>query len=583
MAVKEKTSSTRITQFPASKTSHVVTQKESREGNEKTGSRSSKMYRYHDDSIIASNKKGVKKIPANVEHEKELKEASMKTIDIVDALLEKSKAQEDARYSAAIREADSIVRGKKELTDKETKRLKAAKEVELHGVTAHGGREHYFGDPELRRVKSDVMAGIVEQDKQRKRETSASDALTKLRSERAEKSLAKCHSHVLEGETEESVKKKKKQPEKADGHVLGTDPTPRDEGEMVKKKEPDAWKSQQSGERFREEQNRLKQQRLHEKEAYKRTRMTGGTSEWGKYKAEADANKQEMEEKEKSFVSAIDELMIKARVNRLDYDEDGMPQTPEAQKEFDERGRRNAAVHAGIKPKVPKGVKPRKGEEVDKSMITVVDELMAKARVAASKPRSVKLSPEKEKEVLARHEQKLRSLRQSSYRPDYSRYANRMYEEEGGEKSLDERTIDLVKNLENQLDKGGEQAAQAVFNALKDPSLSPKKYGKLTRVAGKASRKYPAYAERLLDKVSAHNERNKSILSTWHKDSSFITKGHVMGPGGEEATLVKKQTRGRTPDYHQTDKKQTDVQSGKLERERKAKQKIELIGDMGAE
>jgi len=455
MAVKEKTSSTRITQFPASKTSHVVAQKESREGNEKTGSRSTKMYRYHDDSIIASNKKGVKKIPANVQHEKELKEASMKTIDIVDNL------------------------------------------------------------------------------------------------------LAKCHSHVLESETEEGLKKKKKQPEKADGHTLGTDPAPRSEGEMVKKKESDAHKSWQSGQRYREEQNRLKEQRLHEKEAYKRTRMTGGMSEWGKYKAEADANKREMEEKEKSMTSAIDELMIKARVNRLDYDEDGMPQTPEAQKEFDERGRRNAAMHAGIKPKVPKGVKPRKGEEVDKSMITVVDELMTKARVAASKPRSVKLSPEKEKEVLARHEQKLRSLRQASYKPDYSRYANRMYEEEGGEKSLDERTTDLVKNIQYQSESRDDLSQRfEKFHKDKQRSL-------------------------------------KSVSSTWHESSSFITKGNVIGPGGEEATLVKKPSMydkplrkipsgKRTPDYHQLEQKMDEKTS--LYKKREAAKKIKEAGlDEGAE
>jgi hypothetical protein len=89
---KESSSFRRVTQFPASKTSHVATTKESRErgkgGIETSGSRSSKMYRYDDDSIVASSKKGVKKIPANAEHEKELKNASLHTA--LDELLEKA-------------------------------------------------------------------------------------------------------------------------------------------------------------------------------------------------------------------------------------------------------------------------------------------------------------------------------------------------------------------------------------------------------------------------------------------------------------------------------------------------------------
>jgi hypothetical protein len=75
----------------------------------------------------------------------------------------------------------------------------------------------------------------------------------------------------------------------------------------------------------------------------------------------------------------------------------------------------------------------------------------------------------------------------------------------------------------------------------------------------------------------------QDVMNTWQTDSAYITKGgRVVVQGGEPATLVKDGQRppGRTPTYQQTDEKQRDVESGKIERERKAKKKV---ADLGAE
>jgi hypothetical protein len=99
-----------------------------------------------------------------------------------------------------------------------------------------------------------------------------------------------------------------------------------------------------------------------------------------------------------------------------------------------------------------------------------IDELMEKARVKTSAVRKPALSEERKKEIIDRTDKKVRAMSQEGYRPDYSRYANRMYKEEGGEKSIDERTCDLVK---------------AKFDWRKDPYAHEFKDSKLTTGPGK--------------------------------------------------------------------------------------------------
>lgn len=55
--------------------------------------------------------------------------------------------------------------------------------------------------------------------------------------------LIKCNSHVISGETEEGLKKKKKQAPKADGHTLGNTPLQKENEEMVKVDVEGAFKS----------------------------------------------------------------------------------------------------------------------------------------------------------------------------------------------------------------------------------------------------------------------------------------------------------------------------------------------------
>jgi hypothetical protein len=155
----------------------------------------------------------------------------------------------------------------------------------------------------------------------------------------------------------------------------------------------------------------------------------------------------------------------------------------------------------------------------------------------------------------------------------------------GTEKSLDERTCDLHKGFAPEK-VGGAVGREYVKNADSD---------KAKRVAVKFHSKnannpeaQSKFGEAMTDEVWAHNlklakKSQQDVMNTWQTDSAYITKGgRVVVQGGEPATLVKDGQRppGRTPTYQQTDEKQRDVESGKIERERKAKKKV---ADLGAE
>jgi hypothetical protein len=152
-------------------------------------------------------------------------------------------------------------------------------------------------------------------------------------------------------------------------------------------------------------------------------------------------------------------------------------------------------------------------------------------------------------------------------------------------KSLDERTCDLHKGFAPEK-VGGAVGREYVKNADSD---------KAKRVAVKfhfKNAKNPEaqskFGEAMTDEVWAHNlklakKSQQDVMNTWQTDSAYITKGgRVVVQGGQPATLVKDGQRppGRTPTYQQTDEKQREVDSGKIERERKAKKKV---ADLGAE
>lgn len=153
-------------------------------------------------------------------------------------------------------------------------------------------------------------------------------------------------------------------------------------------------------------------------------------------------------------------------------------------------------------------------------------------------------------------------------------------------KSLDERTCDLHKGF----------APEKVGGAVGREYVKNPDSEKAKRVAVKFHTKnnnpesQEKFGEGMTNEIWNHNlklakKSQQDIVNTWQTDSSFITKGSrvmPLGPGGEVQDLSKDGQRppGRTPTYQQTDEKQRDVDSGKIERERKAKKRI---ADLGAE
>jgi hypothetical protein len=217
--------------------------------------------------------------------------------------------------------------------------------------------------------------------------------------------------------------------------------------------------------------------------------------------------------------------------SKLDYDEDRMPQTPEAVAYEKEKRESNKKYMEGVKTKVPnwaikQGHKLEEWEEAEKSINLSKEEIIrrhnepgaykAKKNTSQSELTSRKINPKA-----------LEALERLS------------------KKSLDERTVDLVKS---QVEKSGTSAAQAVFSALKD-NISPKKYKKLVRVSEKAAKKYLDYPDKLYELVSDYNNSKtiKSVVDTWKKNNSLTTQGNrivPVGPGGQIQDLSKDEDEG---------------------------------------
>ena len=139
-------------------------------------------------------------------------------------------------------------------------------------------------------------------------------------------------------------------------------------------------------------------------------------------------------------------------------------------------------------------------------------------------------------------------------------------------KSLDERTCNLTKDM-------SQQREREIHDAVSTIRMTQENVPEAAKMDVKAEDVHRAHT---LHTNLAAPRTQKSVCNTWQTESAFISKGgRIVVQGGEPATLVKDEQRpARTPSLHQTDKKQEDVQSGKIERERKAKKRI---ADLGAE
>lgn len=245
--------------------------------------------------------------------------------------------------------------------------------------------------------------------------------------------FVKCHSHVLFGDTEDGLKGKKKEAPKAKDHVFGSDPKDKrgSEYEMVKKKEPDAYKS--------EESDLMKAiDDLVEKAVYG-AGARGGKVERGSHKdtpAHSKARsvnlspekKKEIEERSRakartqasttglygqaSKLKSIDDRTIdyleKARQTNEGGDDPRKEENPEKWKKT---GDKNAAMHAGIKPKVPKNVKKSLDERTIDLVKALTSDREKEIHSAVSKVRMIKHGVEGAEKITAKPEDVVRTVR----------------------------------------------------------------------------------------------------------------------------------------------------------------------------
>jgi len=368
-----------------------------------------------------------------------------------------------------------------------------------------------------------------------------------LKNASKESDMEKCHTHVLDGETEDSLKAKKKQAPKADGHVLGADPKDKrgSEYEMVEAWAPGVGKSISSG--F-EPSDLVKSISVLLEKAVYGAGASGGKFQRGSGKDESKpgaVKKPELtEEQKKKYISGA---QTKASHLASSSGMHGLAAKIKAEKSLDER-------------------------TTDLVKALNVDYGPRKSGV---KRGGYKQDPDYDLHPKDREKSDSNSDTRGPLPSDA----------DSSKKSLDERTCNLVKDMSQQREREIHDAVSTVRMVKEDvPEAS-----KMDVNPEDVHRAYSLHSN--LTKP----QTQKSICDKWQTGSAFMTKGaRVMplGPGGEVSTLAKDDAdrqaapRGRTPSYHQTDTKQFDVESGKLERERKAKKRVAALKeeqDFGAE
>jgi len=352
-----------------------------------------------------------------------------------------------------------------------------------------------------------------------------------------ESDMEKCHTHVLDGETEDGLKAKKKQAPKADGHVLGADPKDKrgSEYEMV-----EAWAPGVSKKSVVDD--------LLQKAVYG-AGASGGKFQRGSGKDESKPSavrKPELtEEQKKKYISGA---QTKASHLASSTGMHGLAAKIKAEKSIDERtcdlvkalnvdyGPRKSGVRrGGWKQDPDAGIDKKKEEAMDSQPVFLEERNRALAGPQPAKSEN---------------------------------------------KSLDERTCNLTKDM-------SQQREREIHDAVSTIRMTKENLPEAAKMDVKPEDVQRAHS---LHTNLSTPRTQKSICDKW-QDSPFISKGaRVMplGPGGDVQTLVKDDSEGQkrsviggrqpSPSYQETDKAQERVQTGATERERKAKMRIAAMG-----
>ena len=439
--------------------------------------------------------------------------------------------------------------------------------------------------------------------------------------------FAKCYSHVLDGETEEGLKGKKKQAPKADGHVLGADPNDKrgSEHEMVEKKEPEAYKS--LDERICD----IHKARYDTKPPTEREGVVSQTEGYGdhpdslhttspggdvdkltqKYYA-YDKDKQEIETghtkqsrtgkhgikttipasakyeeelKNASVVSAIDALLEKGRLRQVNKVKEGGAASGVRRPYLSEEQKKKIIEGSAAKVKAyrTEGYMPDKSDSPEvreqdrdpsnKSMKSIVDELVEKSMYdIVHHKRFSKMDPDAGIDKKKEEAMETGPTDKGKYIPGSKTFNNPQDSQDPKirYKSLDERICDLTKDMSSQRERD-------IHDAVMTVRLSREGHPETNRAAEKMDVN-PSDVQRASSMLEGfHNTKQttlKSVCDKWMKGhAGVISSGGPILPGAHPATLVKEKPM-TYPTYHETEKNQEDIQSGKVYREQKAKKKI---------
>ncbi len=437
--------------------------------------------------------------------------------------------------------------------------------------------------------------------------------------------FVKCHSHVLDGVTEENLRTKKKQPPKAEGHVFGNDTKDKrgSDMEMVEKKEPEAYKS--LDERTMDYtkaitgSKRVKTGAVEQREedlpygkyiqTIESSKVKGGkrvgsgtdrfthtsfnpekgevkinTSNWNKKKQKyehgetthpthvgmgslIEANK---DLPRKSLEVELDSLLEKGRLRQVNKVKEGgaasgVRRINPASLSLDRQQQLLSGSAAKVKAYRTEGYMPDKSDSPEvreqdkdpsnKSMTSMIDEIIEKAK----KPTKVipfnKLKTRNE-HWLDKHEREKEAkiergpIDKGDYIPGSKTYNNPGDSQDpkirygkfhdavirSGDKSLDDRTCDLIKSLTTQKEREIKDAGR-VFR-LSAEGL----HDEAKKISDDVSPETMFTIASKFNGIKAAREAQKSVIDKWQASSSFVTKGSrvmPLGPGGMVSDLSK--------------------------------------------
>ncbi len=410
--------------------------------------------------------------------------------------------------------------------------------------------------------------------------------------------FVKCHSHVLFGDTEDELKREKKQPKKADGHVFGgghEDEAGKPGGEMVKKKVEDL--SSESADAYKSLDERvcdLHKARYDTKEPSEKEGVVSQTEGYGEHpdtlhtksgpdkmsqkRYSYDKGKQEVEVehtkqsetgkpgmkttipataefeeelKNASMTSTIDAILEKGRLRQVNKVKEGGAASGIRRPHLSEEQKKRIIEGSAAKVKAyrTEGYMPDKSDSPEvreqdrdpsnKSMISLVDELVNKSMYdIVNHKRFSKMDPDAGINKKKEEAMERGPADKGKYVPGSKRFNNPQDSQDPKirYKSLDERVCDLTKDMDTQRERQIHDAAMTV-------RLSREGHPDTNKAAAKMDVN-PSDVQRIssrLDRMhTSKSQTLKSVCDTWMKSSAGMTGGHrVEVPGAKPATLVK--------------------------------------------